>query len=283
MVNVGRDMVGKCYALVGALCLLLTGCGNQSGGPVTWWHNYEGGAIAQNRPPPPGANAPYPNYAQLPKKPVILPQTTRQAQMASLAENRNLTLAAAAAAPLPVTAMTPITKPKAAAPVTMTSEAATAKPAAAVAPIATQAAAVDESAPIPAGAAPPDLAAAPPAPAVLPNLGNALGAPTVASNDFDHLTVGFDPGTVAVPREAMPGLIGFAQAHQRKIIRIAGYGDGRNDAALAQGWQRAQAVAAALVAAGVPVKNLRLAAGQNPGGQNDAAAVGRGAELSLLN
>ncbi|MBV9750859.1 MAG: hypothetical protein JO157_18790 [Acetobacteraceae bacterium] len=34
--------------------------------PVDWWHQLEGGAIAEDRPPPPGASAPYPNLDQVP-------------------------------------------------------------------------------------------------------------------------------------------------------------------------------------------------------------------------
>ncbi len=34
--------------------------------PADWWHQLEGGAIAEDRPPPPGASAPYPNLDQVP-------------------------------------------------------------------------------------------------------------------------------------------------------------------------------------------------------------------------
>jgi outer membrane protein OmpA-like peptidoglycan-associated protein len=37
--------------------------------PVTWWHNLQGGAIAEQRPPPPGADQPYPNLATVPPAP----------------------------------------------------------------------------------------------------------------------------------------------------------------------------------------------------------------------
>jgi len=37
--------------------------------PVTWWHDLQGGQIAQQRPPPPGANQPYPNLATIPPRP----------------------------------------------------------------------------------------------------------------------------------------------------------------------------------------------------------------------
>ena len=37
--------------------------------PVDWWHNLEGGKIADARPPPPNADAPYPNLGSVPPKP----------------------------------------------------------------------------------------------------------------------------------------------------------------------------------------------------------------------
>ena len=42
---------------------LLAGCSSvfrSSINPVSWWHDMEGGEIAKQRPPPPGANEPYP-------------------------------------------------------------------------------------------------------------------------------------------------------------------------------------------------------------------------------
>jgi outer membrane protein OmpA-like peptidoglycan-associated protein len=37
--------------------------------PVNWWHREEGGKIAEDRPAPPGADAPYPNLSTVPGKP----------------------------------------------------------------------------------------------------------------------------------------------------------------------------------------------------------------------
>ena len=37
-----------------------------SDSPADWWHQLQGGAIAEDRPPPPGASAPYPNLDQVP-------------------------------------------------------------------------------------------------------------------------------------------------------------------------------------------------------------------------
>jgi hypothetical protein len=50
------------------LALVLAGCS----GPVGLYHSVEGGAIAQDRAPPPGADQPYPNLADVPPPPVLL-------------------------------------------------------------------------------------------------------------------------------------------------------------------------------------------------------------------
>ncbi len=51
--------------------LLLAGCSSlpASMNPVSWWHDLQGGKIAEERPPPPGADQPYPNLAAVPPKP----------------------------------------------------------------------------------------------------------------------------------------------------------------------------------------------------------------------
>lgn len=50
---------------------LLAGCGsgNSSLNPIDWWHNLEGGRIAQERPAPPNTDQPYPNLSTVPAKP----------------------------------------------------------------------------------------------------------------------------------------------------------------------------------------------------------------------
>lgn len=268
MVNERRNMVGPAIGL----CLLLAACAGKPSGPVAWWHDYEGGVIAQDRPPPPGESDPYPNFAQLPANPKTLPAAQRQRQISELDETRNLSLASAAATPLPVedqaakpAAKTPASA--AAAPATLSSVAATAKPAAPAAFVPT---------PMPAVADidhPPALAADAPPLAQLADVGGTLLTP-IAPQNPNLLVIGFDEGSELVPREAQPGLIAFAQAHPGRVITITGSaGATASDAALAQGWRRAKAVAAQLEAAGVPADRVRLA----------AKAPGGGAELSLTN
>jgi len=48
-------------AIPAALALWLAGCSSfpSSMNPVSWWHDLQGGKIAEERPPPPGADQPY--------------------------------------------------------------------------------------------------------------------------------------------------------------------------------------------------------------------------------
>ncbi|GAB0112488.1 hypothetical protein [Acidisoma sp. C75] len=69
------------------LALLLGGCAGHapSANPVSWWHNLEGGEIAQDRPPPPLATAPYPHIAANPVRPAGMPDWEWQDLQATLA------------------------------------------------------------------------------------------------------------------------------------------------------------------------------------------------------
>ena len=72
----GAKRAGQARVTLGSLVpatlpLLLAGCASfpSSMNPVSWWHDLQGGAIAEQRPPPPGADQPYPNLASVPAKP----------------------------------------------------------------------------------------------------------------------------------------------------------------------------------------------------------------------
>jgi outer membrane protein OmpA-like peptidoglycan-associated protein len=82
---------------------LLAGCSSvpASINPVSWWHNMEGGAIAKQRPPPPGANEAYPNLATVPAKPEPPDQKAMEAITQGLVADRAHAEYMAAAAPLP--------------------------------------------------------------------------------------------------------------------------------------------------------------------------------------
>ena len=91
-----------------AACLLtallaLGGCSSQSWSsinPINWWHNLEGGAIAQQRPPPPGADQPNPNLASVPPKPEEPDRAALQNIADALIADRTNAQHMAAAAPL---------------------------------------------------------------------------------------------------------------------------------------------------------------------------------------
>lgn len=70
-----------------ALMLLLAGCSAtpKAINPVSWWHGLEGGQIAQDRPPPPKANAPYPHIAAAPTRPAGMPDWEWRDLQATLA------------------------------------------------------------------------------------------------------------------------------------------------------------------------------------------------------
>ncbi len=69
-VQAGRPRrLGPLTALPLAALLVSCGPGRTSLNPADWWHDMEGGEIAKDRPPPPGANQPYPNLATVPPKP----------------------------------------------------------------------------------------------------------------------------------------------------------------------------------------------------------------------
>jgi len=85
-----------------ALVLLLGGCSSfpSSMNPVSWWHNLEGGEIAKERPPPPGATEPYPNLASVPPKPEAPDQATLENITNALVADRTNAQHLADAAPL---------------------------------------------------------------------------------------------------------------------------------------------------------------------------------------
>ncbi|HEY7578966.1 MAG TPA: hypothetical protein VH855_15355 [Acetobacteraceae bacterium] len=67
---------------------------------MSWWHDLEGGKIAEERPPPPGADQPYPNLASVPPKPAA-PDRAALANIASaLVADRTNAQHVAAAAPI---------------------------------------------------------------------------------------------------------------------------------------------------------------------------------------
>ncbi len=273
----------------------LAGCSTlpKSGDPVAWWHQLQGGVIAQQRPPPPGADLPYPNLGQVPPKPPATDPTTRQHIASALIQDRTDAEYLAKLAPITLPAPPPpVPKPAPADPDASSAslEATEAPPAKAppkaalpVGPAATNAY-VDG--PVP------DVPDAPPPPPVLPGI--AVGPttpvpppkppPTTSAraqmSDAARapVPVAFPPGSAAMPAGAEQPLKRLATQRAGGAIRVEGFGEATDTepqvqvAGLNLALARAHAVAAALIAAGVPATALRIA----------AQASGQGADARLI-
>jgi len=68
--------------------------------PVDWWHDLQGGKIAEVRPPPPGVDDPYPNLSAVPPAPKPTDPATRRALAARLVAERDRTRQEATQDPL---------------------------------------------------------------------------------------------------------------------------------------------------------------------------------------
>ncbi len=75
--------------------------------PVGWWHDLSGGEIAANRPPPPGADLPYPHIYSIPPKPVLPSTSFRDTVETRLVQERDDTERLAAHTPIVVEAVPP--------------------------------------------------------------------------------------------------------------------------------------------------------------------------------
>jgi len=277
--------------------------------PIGWWHDLQGGKIAEVRPPPPGVDDPYPNLGQVPASPVMTDAATRRALAARLASERDRTQREATQDPLvlPAAAVAPAksavgTAPPPAAPPP--------DPAASVAVLdaATVPAAPPTAAPLAAPAAPtvtappsaPQLAGSPVEPGslqsgplqsgplpelsasepLLPRLGGlpaSTSAPAVP-REPPGVSIAFRPGSAALPATADAALRELAVRRAGAAVAVTAGGDAPGQGfesqvrALPLALRRAQAIQEALVAAGVPAAALRI----------DAAAVGRGGAARLL-
>ena len=68
--------------------------------PEDWWHQLQGGMIAEQRPPPPGVADPYPNLDLVPPRPTPTDAATRRKLLADLAAQRDSTKQAVAQQPI---------------------------------------------------------------------------------------------------------------------------------------------------------------------------------------
>ncbi len=292
------------------LLALLAGCAHRDpvDTPVAWWHQLEGGAIAQQRPPPPGVDDPYPAIGTTPAAaPKVASAELRRSVTEQLIEQRNLSVRLDAHDPLPPAAAAPA---KAAKPVpavvpnpaqsSATLDAADAPPApvartaaGAVVPAAagggdggdlalpTVVSSTDSGAPVVLPAIPD----APPAPPGLPGI-VMPPPPSYVLPVRPHYTLAQGPGEL-LQFAAGSDVLGSGQSgalHQIATHRgagsvfVHGYGEASSDLpqdqaqALTLAALRARSVADALEKDGVPASAIRIR----------ADAFGRGARAGLV-
>ena len=286
----------------------LTGCGSvpASINPVAWWHDLQGGVIAEQRPPPPGATDPYPNIASVPERPAPLDPAIRQAINQGLVADRANAQHEASTTPIPDPSSrqqspglfgTATPTPATPTPVGPSASfaAANAPPPDAPPPNPPPSALASDAVlgQQPQGSvalmgALPDLPTAPPAPANLPGASPPPprparpppAPPAGAPRPAGSVDVPFTPGTATLAPEAAALL--HTIAVQRKPtagIVVVGNGEAAGSdpaiqqAALTLARLRAQAIARALIAQGVPADAV----------VTDAQAEGRGAAVRLVN
>jgi outer membrane protein OmpA-like peptidoglycan-associated protein len=263
------------------------------------YHNMEGGVIAEQRPPPPGDNDPYPNLGAIPARPAPPDIANEQRIADQLAAQRDAAERAAAANPLvPRPAPPPTPKPAAPDPnankvVVDAAPTPPAKPDATPAPAATQAAsAIPAIADVPAvpasvtaGPLPSLAAAPPPAPTGLGGLPTnpapvavaQPAQPALPAASSNTIVVDFTYGSDTLPPSANLNLRRFALAHKGAAVTVTGHGGDVLPGADAQSraldlaLRRARAMAESLNTAGIPAANLHLR----------AEAAGRGGVASL--
>ena len=294
------------------LAILLSGCSTfKSINPVNWWHSAEGGKIAEQRPPPPGADQAYPNLATVPGRPAPPDKDAMRKLTDSLVADRANAQHSAEAAPLAdpsspaaspalfgtgtlpppppprpggASASLPAASAPSAPPAPRPgSEVATPPSRAPVAPVqsAPLASPVSAATPPPAPAAMPPLPdAPPPRPAVAgtPAAPPAVATPAPMPVAGESVAVDFAAGSAAMTPTGTDAVKRLASRRGAAIVAVTGHGDAASSDPAAQtvavslGLSRAQAVANALAAAGVPRDAIRVA----------AEAGGRGASLRLL-
>ncbi len=316
-----------CRLLALGALVLLPGCESVEqfystrlpvGGAIDWWHGLQGGVIAQQRPPPPGASEPFPNLATVPSPPTPTDPATRRLLAARLASARDLTVRDAAQDPInsppqpvPTTQAPPPATPMA------RLDAANALPAASAEPPAAREAPsfpiASPAAPAPAAAAPPGIAppaiapsvARPtqPAPAMAPATApaTAAGGPIPALPDEPpalpslagvpaaayepatprprpQVTVSFPPSSAELRPAAEDALRALAARRAGGPMAVVGGGDARSAAPGAQ----AAALPLAWRRAMAITAALKQAGVPDSALQTDASALARGGTVRLV-
>jgi len=304
-----RRAIGPAVPVMGG-ALLMAGCAAapDSANPVDWWHLAEGGRIAQERPPPPNADAPYPGLETVPKRPVPTDAATRGRIASGLVADRANAQYAGVGIVWPAAPGTPPASVRPAAPPpgqpagqpgddetpSASLQAANApRPAPALPAPALPALAGESGSPAPPVAAPAGVPAAevtlpagpPPAPHIPGVEVPAVTAPAPppqapppvpappASGSADAVLVAFTPGSAEIAPETQDALRALALRRGATPLAAIGYGEAApgnlaaQSAALPLAMARARAIAAVLMASGVPSSQLRVEAeAEGPGG-----------------
>ena len=270
--------------------------------PVDWWHQLQGGPIANERPPPPGITDGYANFARVPPKPVPTDPATRAGLTAQLAGQRDQARLLAAqdpvifpqtvapAIPAATVAAAPGTPPAtpAADPDTSTmvlEAASTTPPTRAPVPSAPK---TDPNAPAafrnpPASSGPVESGPIPSLPTAAPPLPNLPGLPIsepapVVVRARPQTQFVFAPGSAALPESADVALRALAMKAVGGPIAITAGGDATSTSPAAQGaalplaLRRTGAMAAVLIGAGVPSAAIRAQA-LSPGREATARLI----------
>jgi hypothetical protein len=259
-----------CAVLLGVL--LLAGCGGaNSGGPVAWWHQLEGGRIAADRPPPPNANAPFPNLANIPPLPATTPAAVRSQIAAGLVADRANVAYGSDPGKQPPSVRLPLgpAQDSQSASMGVASAPPRAAPRAAVAAVGLPMPAAADNATMPA------MAVNPPAQANLPGMGGITvpappplappAAPPPAPAPVaagPAVAVAFAPGSAALPPDAMASLRALATRRGGRTIQVAGFGDAAaadiatQAASLDLALARSRAIAVGLAQSGVPISAI---------------------------
>ncbi len=273
--------------------------------PIGWWHDLQGGKIAEVRPPPPGVTDPYPNLSQVPPRPTPTDPVTRRALAARLIAERDRTrqeatqdplvlpapanAASTGAAAATIAAARPPAPPPDPGASVAVLDAATA-PAPTVTPLPTAAQPTGGAPPVSVASAEPqqpkpavESGPTPDLPTEAPPLPRLRGIPaTVSAPPVPRLppgvTIAFRPESAALPSSADAALRELAGRRAGAVIAVAAGGDAAGPGAAAQAralplaLRRTQSMQDVLVAAGVPAASLRI----------NAAALGRGGDARLL-
>ena len=295
-----RFPVSAGYGLTMTLVMtfLIAACSNHhKSGPEAWWHDAAGGKIAAERPPPPGDNDPFPNLATVPAKPARAETAAMNRTTAGLVADRTnarheAALAGLSQPPVPIRS-TPVgstqvqpapprskNKPVTAgatapAPVSAPQPAPTPSPVAS--PVAPLAPAQIAEAPLPAlpEQEPPRPVVAPAPP---PPLVSAAAIPPSPARVDGGIDIEFGRGSAALGTQALTEIKSTAAVRGDHGIAVTGRGETATadpsvqTAALELALARAQAIATAFVAEGVPRSVLRI----------NTESAGRGAAIRLL-